>query len=274
MKAFLLALTLLFAQAAVIADEPARSFRVATYNLNWGNRRGDQVLDAIVTSKADVVFLQETTPQSERFLRRRLGHSHPHFHAVGHEGRYAAERFAFASKAPLREIVFHPPANGLFGFYTAVCDFGDTPVRLVNVHLSPFVIRRGSGILDAMAAVNRMENEHTAEIQAICDEFDPASPSIVAGDFNSISTFHAPTHLTTLGLTDSFAAIHEDADTQPTWHWPTRPIPLQLRIDYIFHTRHFRTIQSRILQRQGSDHWLLVSELRLAEQDDAPERDK
>lgn len=65
-----------------MAGEPARSFRVATYNLNWGNRRGDQVLDAIATAKADVVFLQETTRQSERFLQEHLKKSYPYFRTV------------------------------------------------------------------------------------------------------------------------------------------------------------------------------------------------
>jgi endonuclease/exonuclease/phosphatase (EEP) superfamily protein YafD len=150
------AVTLLLLQGFVVADEPARSFRVATYNLNWGNRRGDEVLDAIGKSKADVVFLQETTPQSEQFLRQRLKRSYRYFHAAGHQGRYGAERFVFLSKLPLRDLAFHPPEKCLFGFYTAVCDFGDTPVRLANVHLTPFLIPRDSSILEAMAAVGRI----------------------------------------------------------------------------------------------------------------------
>ena len=204
------------------------------------------------------------------FSREHLKESYPHFHAVGHEGRYAAERFAFASKVSLRELVFRPPEKGLFGFYTAVCDFDDTPVRLVNVHLSPFLIERGSSILDAMDAMGRTEEKHTAEIRAICSTFDPASHAIVAGDFNSLSTFNASKRLAKFGLTDSFAAVHKDADTQATWYWETRLLPLKLRIDHIFHTWHFRTVQSQIVHRQGSDHSLVVSELRLVEQDDAP----
>ena len=42
-------------------DASADSICVATYNLNWSNRRGDEVLAAIEASKADVLFLQETT---------------------------------------------------------------------------------------------------------------------------------------------------------------------------------------------------------------------
>jgi len=270
MRSLLVAVALVAAEGVVVADEPGASLCVATYNLNWGNRRMDQVLDAVRTSEADVVLLQETTLQSERYLRERLRRSHPHFHAAGHKGRYGAERFVFASRWPLRELVFHPPTAGLFGFCTAVCDVGHSAVRLVNVHLSPVVIRRGAGVLEAMAALEQAESRHAAEILAVGRTIDPASPTIVAGDFNSLSAFKAPAHLAKLGFTDSFAAVNEDADAHATWHWPTRPVPLRLRIDYVFHTPHFRTLASRIVPREGSDHALLASELRLVGQGDAP----
>jgi endonuclease/exonuclease/phosphatase family metal-dependent hydrolase len=87
----------------------------------------------------------------------------------------------------------------------------------------------------------------------------------VLGDFNSISTFVAPATLTKAGLIDSFAKAHpDDADAHATWRWPTRPLPIALRIDYIFHTPHFTTTASEIIRREGSDHSLVVSELRAA----------
>ena len=42
---------------------------------------------------------------------------------------------------------------------------------------------------------------------------------------------------------------------------------LPLRIDYIFHTRHLRTLESRILQSDASDHHLLVSRLQWIERE-------
>ena len=45
-----------------------------------------------------------------------LAESHPHFHAAGHEGRYRAERFALASRLALKNVAYHPPKAGLFGF--------------------------------------------------------------------------------------------------------------------------------------------------------------
>ncbi|MCS7468296.1 endonuclease/exonuclease/phosphatase family protein [Stieleria sp. ICT_E10.1] len=253
------------------SDAYANSLRVATYNLNWANRRGDQVLDAITTADPDVICFQEITIQSERFLRDRLAETHPHFHSVGHNGRYAAERFAFASKVELADLKFVPPTAGLFGFHSATLEHIGTRIRLVNVHLTPFQIKRGGGFREAMAALSVTEDKHAIEIDVIVNAIDDQVPTIVAGDFNSISSFHAPKRLGELGLIDAYASVHDDADTHPTWNWPTRPLPLALRIDYIFHTPHFTAVESEIVRRGGSDHSLVVAELKYGEPTDARE---
>jgi endonuclease/exonuclease/phosphatase family metal-dependent hydrolase len=245
-------------------DACGQSIRIATYNLNWANHRGDQVLDAIGTADPDLICFQETTVQSEAFLRSRLSKTHPHFHAVGHQGQYAAERFALASKIELAELSFVPPAAGLFGFYSAKLQFAGEVIHVVNVHLAPVLLGRGSGIRDAMAALSSTEEIHRAEIAAIAEVIDPQRPTIIAGDFNSLSTFNAPRKLVELGFVDAYASVHEDADNHATWHWPTRQLPLALRIDYIFHTRHFVTSEATIIRREGSDHTLVVAELKLA----------
>ncbi|MCO8120107.1 endonuclease/exonuclease/phosphatase family protein [Stieleria sp. TO1_6] len=257
--------SMLIVALALASNACAESIRVATYNLNWGNRRGDQVLDAIKTAAPDVICLQETTLQSERFLRERLADTHPHFHAIGHNGRYAGERFAVASKIELSDLTFAPPTAGLFGFYSARVNFAGTRIHIVNVHLTPFQIKRGGGIRDAMTALSTTEDKHAIEIDAIIDAIDCQRPTIVAGDFNSISSFQAPIRLVGLGLIDAYASIHDDADAHPTWNWPTRPLPLVLRIDYIFHTPHFTTTESEIIRRDGSDHSLVVAVLKCGE---------
>lgn len=247
-------------------DACGQSIRIATYNLNWGNRRGDQVLDAIATADPDLICFQETTVQSEGFLRDRLSESHPHFHSIGHEGRYAAERFAFASKIELTDLSFAPPTAGLFGFYSARLRLADDTLHVIGVHLAPFQVRRGGGIGDAMTALSRTEEIHAIETAAVLKEVDPQVPTVIVGDFNSLSTFHAPKELAEFGFIDAYASVHKDADAHPTWHWPTRPLPLALRIDYIFHTKHFTTTEAAVIRREGSDHSLVLAELELAEQ--------
>ncbi|QDV87858.1 endonuclease/exonuclease/phosphatase family protein [Planctomycetes bacterium TBK1r] len=263
--------SLLIVALTLASNASADSIRVATYNLNWGNRRGDQVLDAIGAANPDLICFQETTVPSERFLRERLAKTYPYFHATGHDGRYAGERFAFASKIELTDVTFVPPTAGLFGFYSANLNLSGTHVRIVNVHLTPLQIKRGGGIRDAMAALSTTEDKHAIEIDAIVDAIDCQRPTIVVGDFNSISSFRAPRRLAGLGLIDAYASVHDDADTHPTWSWPTRPLPLALRIDYIFHTQHFTTMESEIVRRDGSDHSLVVAVLKCGEPSDARE---
>lgn len=242
-----------------------QSVRVATFNVNYGNRLGDQVLDAITKSKADILCLQETTAQSEQFLRKHLAATYPEFHSVGHQSHYYAERFVFASRMKPRDVVFVPPEDGLFGFYCATFACGGTDIRVINVHLTPFGVPREATILEGMAALAATESKHAGEIAGILKTVDVDLPTIVAGDFNSLSSFHAPTALVESGFIDSFAFIHADADKHPTWHWPARPLPLKLRIDYIFHSKHFHTVDSTIIRRDGSDHFLVVSGLELGE---------
>jgi endonuclease/exonuclease/phosphatase family metal-dependent hydrolase len=141
----------------------------------------------------------------------------------------------------------------------------------VNVHLTPFRFKKGGGIGAALVALSRTEEIHSKEIDVIVKAIDTSRPTIVVGDFNSPSEFHAPERLRQIGSVDSFASVNSDADIHPTWHWPTKPLPLALRIDYIFCTRHFRTVESKIMRRADSDHYLVVSELMRGEQADTPE---
>lgn len=240
-----------------------QSIRLATYNLNWGNRRGDQVLDAIRIAKPDVICFQETTKQSEGFLRSRLRDDYPFFHAAGHEGRFAAERFAIASKVELNNIRFSVPSAGLFGFQSAEVSIEGTKIQIFNVHLSPVVIRRDQGLSAFLNVLSATEEEHSLEMDELTKQLNLEIPSIVAGDFNSISTSIAQKKLQELGFRDSFATLYKDADSHSTWTWPTRPIPLRLRIDYVFASKHFKTISCQVVTREGSDHSLVVSELTL-----------
>jgi exonuclease III len=249
---------------AAVASHAAngQTIRVATFNVNYGNRSGDQVLDAIEKSRADILCLQETTLQSERFLQQQLAVDYPEFHAIGHQGTYYGERFVFASKQKPRNLKFVPPTHGLFGFYSATFSFDDKDVCIINVHLTPFGVPPNAGVVQALAAVGATEKQHAAEIREILKAVPSDSPVVVLGDFNSLSTFRAPTALINAGFTDSFASLHKNPDTHHTWQWPTRPLPLKLRIDYIFHSNHFRSLQSEIIRRDGSDHFLLVSEIK------------
>lgn len=241
----------------------AATLRVATYNVNWGNRRIDLILESVAEAKADVICFQETNEQMEAALAHRLSRDYPYFRAIGHKGQYAAERFVFASKYELKNLKFVPPTAGLFGFYSADANIGNVAVHLINVHLTPFVVSREGGLAKALVALSQIENKHEQEIDAIIQSIPANQPTIIVGDFNSASMFRAPQRLIEAGFVDAYAAVNADPDNDPTWSWPTKPLPLFMRIDYIFHSSHFKTTESKIIRRDGSDHWLVVAALDL-----------
>ena len=72
--AFLIVLPLLLGCRSVRQAEPPAGahFRVLTYNVNWGVPDPDTAIELIRHSNADIVCLQETTPEWAHLLRTAL----------------------------------------------------------------------------------------------------------------------------------------------------------------------------------------------------------
>jgi endonuclease/exonuclease/phosphatase family metal-dependent hydrolase len=243
--------------------------RVATYNINYGNERLDLVVDAVRESNADVVAFQEVTDESEAYLREHLGADYPHVAFEDRPGPRPAQGFGLLSKWPIAKTEHLPPEHGRFGLQIVDVQLGERIVRVVNVHLQPIRVFEARGPLDFFKAYRETETIHAAEIAWLFEAIDAKSgldagrPTIILGDFNSLSAFVAPTFLREHGFADSFAAVTDDADQHPSWEWPTRAGAIRARIDYIWHGAAFETVESRIIRNDSSDHFLVVSELRL-----------
>lgn len=247
--------------ATTVAGET--TLRIATCNVHFSNQQFDKTVAAILRARADVVCLQETTPQLERLLQTKLKDRFPEFHATGHQGKIPAERFALLSTTPFRNVEFVPPRDGLFGFYQADVKAGDTDVRVVAVHLSPFLPPRNGGVLEGMAALAETEGTHAREIATVLARIDAQKPAVIAGDFNSLSTSKAPQTLRAAGFVDAAAAVHDQAEQLTTWRFTTPRMQWRLRIDFVFHSRHFTAQSADVISVPGSDHELVVVELRV-----------
>ena len=238
------------------------SLRVATFNINYANRNLAAIAAAIDDAASTIVCIQESNQKSERHFRSTFLQQFPHQHFIAHRGEYLEEGLAILSKLPLSDVRFVPPKSGLFGTYYATFNLSGKSVRIANVHLSPFLIRPGSGFREAYQALQSSESIRKAEIQAIVEQVDADHPTLICGDCNSLSWFVAPTRLAKERFIDSFASVTQHADLHPTWRWPVDKPRLHARIDYIFHSNHFITESSRIVKTNGSDHFLLVSTLK------------
>jgi len=261
----LLAAAAALAATACSAAKPAEKrtpprFRVATFNINWGNVDLSKTVRTIRDSKADLVALQETNAESERHIRTKLRGDYATIFFRGHDGRYEAERFGLLVKSPVKELKFVPPKGGIFGALILRTWLGGREVQIANLHLMPWA--RGGGELIAMAKeMARMEGTHATEITNIHAALWGKVPTIVLGDFNSHSGMNAPVFLKKQGFVDSFASVTEHPERHPTWRWKHGGVVWTFRLDHIFHSGEMRTVSSRIVKCDSSDHDLVTSVL-------------
>lgn len=237
---------------------PQDEFRIATYNINFATRDLGAVVTLIDEADADIVVLQEVTPRAHPYLARHTKTRYPYAHlqpkpwAAGH---------AVLSKTPLLEVKELPAEHGPFGALLASVELGGRTLQIASVHLKPTLPSAHASKQDVMTSFITNEGIRRAEIAGILAALDPTTPSIVAGDFNTLPS---------LGVVDDLLQHHfvdaQARDTahsnDPTWRWVWRGTPLQLRIDYVFHSPHFQTEDVQVLTRGPSDHYPVVATLR------------
>jgi endonuclease/exonuclease/phosphatase family metal-dependent hydrolase len=200
-------------------------------------------------------------------LRDSLGKEYPYASFQGYHGKYKAEGFGFLSRLPLDKFELTPPDQGIFGFYSAELQLDNRAVRIVTVHLQPISLwKKATGIREALSGVGSAEKVHRSEIEAVLAKIDESVPTIIAGDFNSISTFAAPGALLSKGFADSFAETTKNPESFVTWHWPTGTGEIAFRIDYLFHSKHFQATESNVIKSDASDHYLIFSRLKCMDQ--------
>jgi endonuclease/exonuclease/phosphatase (EEP) superfamily protein YafD len=220
---------------------------VLTYNLHSEREALTPMADVIGNANADVVALQELSPEAARAFVEAYGERYPYralhpapFHNVRGQG--------VLSRYPILEDSYWVAD---LGQQRVVLDVGGTRVTLYNVHPPhPFVatekgmrvdVRRRSGVTDDIL---RRAASDTA-------------PVILAGDFNMTDQTEVYAHV---------AAWYRDTYREVGWGLGfTFPEPLDsglrslvpplARIDYIFHDETVLSLAARVWPTSGgSDH--------------------
>lgn len=225
-----------------IADGSLR-LRLVTANLLCSNPDIARLADEIADEDADVVLVQEVTPEVLAVLRgSRLWSDYAHRRVAPRPEYHGAATF---SRFP---VVFD-----------AVLDVAGSPmlrtdlatphgrVRVVNVHtVAPLTlgqVRRWERQMDWLGAFADAD----------------ASPVILAGDFNATDD-HAPFRRLVRGrLRDAFDAVGRGSGA--TWPIGHRLLPPLLRLDHVLTGDDIEVDSLRAVPGVGSDHARLVVEL-------------
>ncbi len=241
--------------------KPTVKFSVATYNINYGNVNLKKVVKTIRKADAHLVCLQETNRRSEKHLRRAFKRKYRYMYFRSGQ---AAGGFGVLSKSPIKKLRYLPRKYGYFGTLLFHTKLGSKKVQVANVHLQPTVPRRGESGIELLKLFFQTETIRAREIKYIHDNLIKTMPTILIGDFNSPPYMTVPVFLVKHGFTDSFAAVTRGANTHTTWRWRYRNTEWKYRLDYIFCNARFKTLASKIIKSNASDHYLVTSTLEWA----------
>lgn len=253
--ALTLAVVLVISRPRRASADAARSVRLMTYNLNFGNPDHDATIEAIAKEDADIVLLQEITRDWRGQLEEQLATQYPHQTFRLHAR--AAGGLAILSKHPIRsEDLWAPPRGGWFPASRVIVDGPFGALQLLNLHLRPCV-DRGSWLRGYLTTPPIRKRE----IEAYWKKVRGDLPTIVAGDFNEDPGGRAIAYLANHGLT-------RIAPQGPsTWHYRTWTggklvTVLSLDLDHVMIDRRLTSSDARVVDAGTSDHRPVVVTVR------------
>jgi endonuclease/exonuclease/phosphatase family metal-dependent hydrolase len=230
---------------------------VMTYNVGDGLADPDQLVEMLGTSSADIVGIQELAPSQAEAIAQDLEEVFPHqvLHPDGIPGKGILSRFPLTETTQLEH---HPGRPDLQG--RVETPEGD--VTVLVAHPPPPRFGRNRLQLDALS---------NAQIKQIIESVSTGEPVVLLTDFNRVSWHAAYRQLSAAGLIDAYAVSGAGLGlTLPTRlaHPVSRntplgkvPLPPILRVDYVWHTRHFRPLGSWVGPHAGSDHLPVLATL-------------
>jgi endonuclease/exonuclease/phosphatase (EEP) superfamily protein YafD len=232
---------------------PGRSVAIVTWNLELGARAAGAVAGPLLEHDADVVALQELTPDAAAALEgdTRIVARYPFRLLAPDRGTFG---IGILSAFPiLDQEVFEAPAGA-----TVTLDLGSgRRLRVLNAHPLPGHIgvfpRLGLPITfdgtERDAALGRVR----ARIDALLMDDDPL---LVIGDYNT-----APTEPGYAGLTAGLRDIHTEIGFGPGWTW--RPSSLEslgiglLRIDLMLVGPGMTPVSTTVDCAKPGDHCIV-----------------
>jgi endonuclease/exonuclease/phosphatase (EEP) superfamily protein YafD len=233
---------------------PHARLRVMTFNTANDFIEPMHLIGMLHEHNADVVSLVELSAQNADALKDNLLDEYPHrvllgkhFDGKGLLSRHPIEKHEFFTLlTPRPYIEAHLSLNGrsisIFVVHAPAPNYRQLEVR--SAYCEP----------EIRLLIQRRYNNH---------------PAIYMGDFNFVAPSATYQLMTGAGLIDTFRAVGSGRGlTFPTrfQYLPIR-LPLMMRIDYIWATKHFRPIASRVAPGYGSDHLPVISDLDLMEQE-------
>jgi len=223
-------------------------FRVLSYNVNWGMPRPDFAAETIRNFGAEIVCLQETTPEWEAYLRAALSREYPYMEFRESQGRMGGG-LGFLSKTTQFEVAYIRSETGWFDGWIRKFETPIGPVQILNVHLHPPVGKRGGWTLGGYLFTGK---DRLKEMRRFYPARKPELPTLVVGDFNDTQNCAAIKWLRHQGMTNALPQFDRHSDT---WEWQAGPIKLHRRMDHVLYSPGLNCCAAEVIHAGASDHF-------------------
>jgi endonuclease/exonuclease/phosphatase (EEP) superfamily protein YafD len=229
---------------AATAAGPSVTVRVMTINMLWG-RADPEAITAIANGQADVLMVQELTPEAFRGLRAAGIERNFPYHLVAPRPKGAGA--GVYSRYPIE------PSARIGGLERAMVS---ARLQIKGVRTDPVVasVHLASPWPRRIDGWHRDLNSLPTVLNALAAEADDG-PILIGGDFNATIDMHPFRRLLTGGYRD--ASEQAGAGRQFTYpdDWP---IPPFMGIDHVL-TRNATAVSTKTASVSGSDHRALLA---------------
>jgi endonuclease/exonuclease/phosphatase family metal-dependent hydrolase len=246
-----------FGQAPRAPHAGAFHFTIATYNLNNDDGANPWTLDAIRSTGADIVCLQEVTELWRVAIDARYGAVYPYRAFKVDEGGGAAG-LGILSRFPIRDGGWHPGPNGWHPASHYLVDTPNGVFKILNAHLRMAIGQHGNAVQSYLRAAA----DHEFEMRLFLSQNADAVPALVVGDFNEGPSGGAIRYLERIGFRNALPLYRPD---EPTWryrHWPIFQFPQEL--DHILFDGSFTPLDAWVVEDGASDHLAVVAHFEAA----------
>lgn len=202
--------------------------RIMTFNHLYLNRDLEAIKQTILRQDADLVALQELTPEVAAMVRREFGTRYPYQQLRPSDRSTSTKGIGLLSRFPLTKVGY----NDDYGGQHATVQIGERELKLINLHL---MIPFGGRESDRPPAFDPDIRARQLEKLKLTVKAAPELEGlIVVGDFNLSDREPGYRELTDL-MTDAYRSTRRGFGfTFPTGRaYAGVPLPLLARLDYV-----------------------------------------
>lgn len=225
-------------------------FTIATYNILDEASKDPNTVSAIGELNADVLCLQEVTPEWERILRARYRDRYPHmlFYPSGSAG------LGFLSRYPLEDHAFVPGPNGWHPAWHVLVETPAGWLQVLNVHLRA---PEGKGV-ENLQSIAALSADHRSSMTMFQSHGRPGMPTVVLGDFNESTDGAAVQLLESQGFRNALPLFYPG---QYTWKKPSLGGQFTQTIDHVMFDKSMQPLHAYVKNIGGSDHLPVIAHL-------------